>query len=86
MKKLLKRKLFTTNGCAKNFFMWEISGERGSVYEIIEEFRGHSIARTMLKGMYQNRLRAFAEFKKIITGELTRANRVPFGQSLVMNS
>jgi hypothetical protein len=69
MKKLIKRKLFYQNGTYKNFFLWEIAGERGIVYEIIEEFKGKSISRAMLRGIYRNRLKALVDFKKVILAE-----------------
>lgn len=71
MKKLIKRKLFYNNGLSKNFFLWEISGDRGVIYEIIEEFKGQRIARAMLRGMYGDRVKALNEFKKVVTMEAT---------------
>ena len=69
MKKIIKRKLYYQNGCSKNFFLWEVSNERGQMYEIIEEFKGHSIGRAMLRGIYNDRLKALAGFKQIVSSE-----------------
>ncbi len=85
MKKLIKRKLFYNNGLSKNFFLWEISSERGVIYEIIEEFKGQRIARAMLRGIYRDRLKALGDFKKVIVAEASAQHRVPFGQRLVFS-
>jgi hypothetical protein len=69
MKKLIKRKLFNSNGLSKNFFLWELTSDRGSFYEIIEEFKGKQIARAMLRGIYRDRLKALTDFKKVIVAE-----------------
>jgi hypothetical protein len=82
MKKLLKRKLFYTNGSSKNYFLWEIANDRGVMYEIIEEFKGHSIARAQLKGIYNNRLKAMAEFKRVVSTE-SAAPHITIPSSLV---
>jgi hypothetical protein len=69
MKKVIKRKLFFNNGLSKNFFLWEITNERGVLYEIIEEFKGQRIARAMLRGIYRDRIKALTDFKRVITAE-----------------
>lgn len=69
MKKVIKRKLFFNNGLSKNFFLWEVSSDRGVMYEIIEEFKGQRIARAMLRGIYRDRVRALDGFKKVIMAE-----------------
>lgn len=82
MKKVLRRKLFFTNGCSKNFFLWEIPEDRGVIYEIIEEFRGHHVSRAVLRGLYLQKLKAFSAFRRIINFE---SAQVPFEQALAMN-
>ena len=72
MKKVLKRKLFFINGCSKNFLLWEIPEARGVVYEIIEEFKGRSISRAVLHGLYLQKMNAVNAFKKIVNLENTR--------------
>lgn len=84
MKKLIKRKLFYQNGCSKNFFLWEVAGDRGVIYEIIEEFKGHRIARAMLRGIYRDRLKAMNDFRKVIMAEIA-TRRVPVGHRLVFS-
>ena len=69
MKRVIKRKLFFNNGLSKNFFLWEVSSDRGVMYEIIEEFKGQRIARAMLRGIYRDRIKALDGFKKVITAE-----------------
>ncbi len=83
MKKLIKRKLFYQGGSYKNFFLWEISNARGLVYEIIEEFKGKSIARAMLRGIYKDRLSALNQFRKVTSLEnamlkMSSASRLSF--------
>jgi hypothetical protein len=85
MKKLIKRKLYNNNGISKNFFLWEISGDRGVIYEIIEEFKGQRIARAMLRGMYGDRLKAMNEFRKVITAEATTLRAPTVSQRLAFN-
>jgi len=85
MKKLLKRKLFNQNGYTKNYFLWEISTDKGPIFEVIEEFKGHSIARVMLKGLFYNKLKALNEFRKIVVAEEASARRVPIGHRLVFS-
>lgn len=64
------------NGCAKNFLLIELSDRTtGSTYEIVEEFKGHSIARSMLRGIYRDRLKALASFKRVVEAE--SMTRVP---------
>jgi hypothetical protein len=77
MKKLIKRKLFYNSGVSKNFFLWEISGERGSFYEIIEEFKGKQIARAMLRGIYRDRMKALADFKRVVVAEAATLRTSP---------
>ena len=84
MKKVIKRKLFYNKGLSKNFFLWEISNERGgAIYEIIEEFKGQRIARAMLRGIYNDRLKALDSFRKVITAE-TALNRGVLTNRLVL--
>ncbi len=83
MKKLIKRKLYYQGGSYKNFFLWEISGAKGLFYEIIEEFKGKSIARAMLRGIFKDRLSALSQFKKVTGMEtsmlkMSAASRLAF--------
>jgi hypothetical protein len=77
MKKLIKRKLFYGDGLSKNFFLWEINGDRGSFYEIIEEFKGKQISRAMLRGIYRDRLKALADFRQVILAEAASRRMSP---------
>lgn len=80
MKKLIKRKLFFINGCSKNLFLWELPDAKGkgTVFEVIEEFKGHSIARTMLRGIYKGKLEALMAFRKFSLGQASTSAKVPF--------
>jgi hypothetical protein len=78
MKKVIKHKLLFQNGCSKNFLLWEIAGRNGIVYEIVEEFKGQSIARSMLRGIYRDRIKALASFKQVLNAE--SPSRTPLRQ------
>ncbi len=84
MKKVIKRKLFYNNGLSKNFFLWEVPTNTGSMYEIVEEFKGQSIMRSMLRGVYRDRLKAFDGFKKVIMAEAA-LNRNALAQRLAFS-
>ena len=74
MKKLIKKKLFYQNGCSKNLFLWQTPSLHGDAFEIVEEFKGRRISRSMLRGLYREKLKALLAFKRIIDVE---ASRVP---------
>lgn len=82
MKKIIKHKLLFQNGCSKNLLLWEMSDtNKGVVYEIIEEFKGHSITRSMLRGIYKDRLKALGEFKKMVTSDsMSKSKTTSLGQ------
>lgn len=75
MKKVIKKKLFFQNGVSKNLFLWEIFDGHQIVYEIIEEFKGHRISRALLKGIYNQKIKAIIAFSKFVERE-TMTSRI----------